>query len=106
MFKGCSGLDLIKEMHLQYPEFPILVVSMHDESLFAERAIYAGARGYITKQEATKKIFHAIRKVLTGEIIGVRKLPQKSSRRWQAAVMRAASHPLSVWPTVNCKCSG
>jgi DNA-binding NarL/FixJ family response regulator len=66
--KGCSGLDLIKEIHLRHPKLPVLVVSMHDESLFAERALYAGARGYITKQEATKKILQAIRHVLTGEI--------------------------------------
>ena len=66
--KGSSGLDLIKELHLRYPKLPVLVVSMHDESLFAERALHAGARGYITKQEATKKILHAIRQVLTGEI--------------------------------------
>ena len=63
-----GGLDLIKELHLRYPKLFILVVSMHDESLYAERAIYAGARGYITKQEATKKILHAIRQILTGEI--------------------------------------
>jgi DNA-binding NarL/FixJ family response regulator len=66
--KGCQGLDLIKEIHLRYPKILVMVVSMHDESLYAERAIHAGARGYITKQEATKKILQAIRHVLSGEI--------------------------------------
>jgi DNA-binding NarL/FixJ family response regulator len=72
-----SGLDLIKELHLRYPRLLILVISMHDESLYAERAIYAGARGYITKQEATKKILHAIRQVLSGEVYLSEKLAAK-----------------------------
>jgi DNA-binding NarL/FixJ family response regulator len=63
-----NGLDLIKEIHLRYPKILVVVVSMHDESLYAERAIHAGAHGYITKQEATKKILLAIRQVLSGEI--------------------------------------
>jgi DNA-binding NarL/FixJ family response regulator len=63
-----SGLDVIKELHLRYPKLLILVVSMHDESLYAERTIHAGARGYITKQEATQRILHAIRRVLSGEV--------------------------------------
>jgi len=63
-----AGLDLIKEIHLRNPKLLVLVVSMHDESLYAERAIHAGARGYITKQEAAKKVLHAIRHVLAGEI--------------------------------------
>jgi DNA-binding NarL/FixJ family response regulator len=61
-------LDLIKDLQVAYPEVAILVVSMHDDSLHAERVIRAGARGYITKQEATKSILLAIRTVLAGEI--------------------------------------
>lgn len=69
MLKGSGGgLELVKEIHVRHPRLFMLVVSMHDESLYAERAIRAGARGYITKQEATKKILHAIRQVLSGEI--------------------------------------
>jgi DNA-binding NarL/FixJ family response regulator len=66
--KQSHGLELIKDMRSHYPELVILVVSMHDESLHAERVIRAGARGYITKQEATKNILQAIRTVLAGEI--------------------------------------
>jgi DNA-binding NarL/FixJ family response regulator len=55
----------------------VLVVSMHDESLYAERAIRAGARGYITKQEATRKILQAIRQVLLGEICLSEKMAAK-----------------------------
>lgn len=66
--KHSHGMELIKDMRSQYPELVILVVSMHDESLHAERVIHAGARGYITKQEATRKIMLAIRTVLKGDI--------------------------------------
>ena len=65
--KRSHGLDLIKDVRSQHPEVAILVVSMHDESLHAERVMRAGARGYITKQEATKKIMLAIRTILNGD---------------------------------------
>jgi len=66
--KGSHGMELIKDIRIQYPELAILVVSMHDEMLYAERVIRAGARGYITKQEATRKIMLAIRTVLKGDV--------------------------------------
>jgi DNA-binding NarL/FixJ family response regulator len=66
--EGTHGLDLVKDMASSYPKVSILVLSMHDESLFADRVLAAGARGYITKQEATSRIMTAIRKVLEGEI--------------------------------------
>ena len=63
-----NGLDLIKRMHHQYPNIPILVSSMHDEDLFAERALRAGAKGYINKQEAGEEVIVAARQVLNGKI--------------------------------------
>ena len=66
--KTSDGLELIKDVHSRWPKMPMLVVSMHDESLYAERVIRAGALGYITKQEATRKILLAIRRVLAGSI--------------------------------------
>jgi DNA-binding NarL/FixJ family response regulator len=66
--RGSSGLELLKDLRAQEIELPILVLSMHEESLYAERAIRAGARGYITKHEASEKVMFAIRKVLRGEI--------------------------------------
>jgi len=66
--KSSSGLELIKDVHARWPNVLILVVSMHDENLYAERVIRAGARGYITKQEATQKVILAIRHVLAGGI--------------------------------------
>jgi DNA-binding NarL/FixJ family response regulator len=66
--KDSDGLELIKDIHSRWPGLRILVVSMHDESLYAERVIRAGALGYITKQEATRNILLAIRRVLDGNI--------------------------------------
>jgi DNA-binding NarL/FixJ family response regulator len=62
------GLELIKDIEAAYPKLPTLVLSMHDELLWAERVIRAGARGYIMKHEATDKVLEAIHKVLEGEI--------------------------------------
>ncbi len=66
--EGASGLELIKEIKTQFPNLPVLALSMHRESLYAERALRAGARGYITKHEATKKVIVALRKVLNGQV--------------------------------------
>ena len=66
--RGSSGLELLKDLRALEIELPILVLSMHEESLYAERALRAGARGYITKHEASEKVMFAIREVLRGEI--------------------------------------
>jgi DNA-binding NarL/FixJ family response regulator len=64
--KDTYGIELIKNLKDRCPNLPVLVLSMHDESLFGERAIRAGAKGYLNKQEATKKVVSAIRTVLGG----------------------------------------
>jgi DNA-binding NarL/FixJ family response regulator len=64
--KESSGLDLIRDFNAAHPKLPVLVLSMHKESLYAERALRAGARGYIMKQEATDKVMLALRRVLSG----------------------------------------
>lgn len=66
--KNSHGVTLVKDVKAQLPDLPVLVLSMHDESLYAERVLRAGAMGYITKQEATRNIMRAIRQVLKGEI--------------------------------------
>jgi DNA-binding NarL/FixJ family response regulator len=66
--KTSNGIELMKNLMALCPEVPILVMSMHDESLYAERAIRAGARGYIMKREAAEKILPAIRAILNGDI--------------------------------------
>jgi DNA-binding NarL/FixJ family response regulator len=64
---GRGGLEFIKDVKALYPELPVLVVSMHDELLHAERALRAGARGYLMKEAGGEKLLEAIRKVLTGQ---------------------------------------
>jgi len=66
--KGKSGMEVIKDIKARHPALPVLTLSMHDESLYAERALRAGAKGYIMKQEATEKVITAIRKVLSGQV--------------------------------------
>jgi len=66
--RGGSGLDLIKALKVRQNALPVLVVSMHDESLYVERVLRIGARGYVMKQEATDTMMSAIRRVLRGEI--------------------------------------
>jgi len=65
---GKSGLELIKDIKARHPQLPILVLSMHDEKVYAERALRAGAAGYVMKAEATEKVVEAIHKVLGGEV--------------------------------------
>ncbi len=66
--KGASGIELIKNIRAVVPEVAVIVLSMHDESLYAERALRAGARGYIMKRETAKKVIAAIRQVLQGKL--------------------------------------
>lgn len=65
---GASGLDLIKSIKAEFEDLPVLVVSMHDESLYAERALRAGAMGYVMKHEPAKTVKAAIQKVLGGDM--------------------------------------
>jgi len=68
---GPDGLELLKTLRGKYPNLPVLVLSMHDESVYAERALRAGANGYIMKQEATDKVLTAIRHILGGDVVGL-----------------------------------
>lgn len=63
-----SGIELIKDLKISHHDLPILVLSMHDETLYAERVLRAGARGYVMKEEATERLMTAIRQVLKGQI--------------------------------------
>lgn len=65
---GTSGIDLLKELHVRFPRLLVLVLSMHEESVYAERALRAGAHGYIMKQEPGAKVIEAVRCVLRGEL--------------------------------------
>ena len=63
-----DGLELVRNVHAQHPSLPILVLSMHDELIYAERLLGAGARGYIMKQAASEQLLVALRQVLSGEV--------------------------------------
>lgn len=92
--KNSDGLELIKDIHSRWPDLLALVVSMHDESLYAERVIRAGARGYITKQEATRNILQAVRTVIEGGIYLNQKMATQMIDRF------TSSRPLTV-PSVQ-----
>jgi DNA-binding NarL/FixJ family response regulator len=81
---GASGIDLIKDIKAEFEELPVLVVSMHDESLYAERALRAGAMGYVMKHEPAKTVRAAIQKVLGGNMF----LSEKMSNSVIAKFMR------------------
>jgi DNA-binding NarL/FixJ family response regulator len=66
--KNSDGLALVKDVHARWPQLPVLVLSMYDENVYAERVLRAGARGYIMKQEALEKVLDAIRRILKGEL--------------------------------------
>src|SRR5688500_20196537 len=74
--KDTYGIELIKHLKEIQPKLPVLVLSMHDESLYGERALRAGAKGYLTKQDATKKVIPAIRRILAGEIFVSEKIAE------------------------------
>jgi DNA-binding NarL/FixJ family response regulator len=65
---GASGIELVKNVKSRFPKLKMLVLSMHDESVYAHRALRAGACGYIMKQEGSEKVLTAMRKVLRGEV--------------------------------------
>lgn len=66
--RGGDGIELVKAVKSRYGRLPVLVLTMHDDSLYGERALRAGARGYVMKQEGTERIVVAIRRVLKGGI--------------------------------------
>jgi DNA-binding NarL/FixJ family response regulator len=95
--EGVSGIELLKTVRERHPRVRCLVLSMHDETLFAERALRAGARGYVMKQEATKRITTALRRIRDGQIYVSEQLgSQLVSRLVDASTASAAASPLDV----------
>ncbi len=91
-----SGLELIKDIHTLHPGLPILVVSMHEESLYAERVLRAGGRGYIMKQEGGKMLMQAIRQVLNGQIYVSEKMSAKILEIFSGRRSESAESPLEL----------
>src|SRR5436190_12569856 len=79
--KSGDTLDLMKSLKVEHPDLKVLVLSQHDEMLFAERVLRAGARGYVMKENATEEILNAIRKVMAGEIYFSEKIGATFVRR-------------------------
>jgi DNA-binding NarL/FixJ family response regulator len=79
---GPDGLDLLKNIRVRYPNLPVLILSMHDESVYAERALRAGAQGYIMKQEATEKVLVALRRILSNEIYVSERIANRMLQRY------------------------
>lgn len=92
--KETSGIELIKDVKAQYPNLPVLALSMHDESLYAERALRAGAKGYIMKAEATEKVITAIRKVLSGELYVSERMAAKLVRKLVGSGPEISASPI------------
>lgn len=81
MLKDSSGIELIKDIKATRPEARILVVSMHDEAVYAERALRAGSHGYIMKEEATNEVLSALRTVLADEVYVSKEVVSRMLRR-------------------------
>jgi DNA-binding NarL/FixJ family response regulator len=108
--KSTHGLELVKDLQVRVPSLPVLILSMHDESLYAERVLRAGAKGYITKQEATKKILLAVRQVLSGQIYisekmssrMVHKMVMGRAEEQKSPIERLTDRELEVFQLIGC----
>jgi DNA-binding NarL/FixJ family response regulator len=94
--KDTYGIELIKDLKERHPKLPVLVLSMHDESLYGERAIRAGAKGYLNKQEATKKVVTAIRTILAGQMFVSEKMTATILQRMSGGQRVEAGEPTDV----------
>jgi DNA-binding NarL/FixJ family response regulator len=91
---GMGGLELIKTLQTEQPDLPILVVSMHDESLYADRALKAGAKGYVMKAEADTTIVKAVRRVLRGGIYVSEEVSEKILMHFAGGRLEDGQSPL------------
>jgi DNA-binding NarL/FixJ family response regulator len=92
--KNSSGIELIKNLKESHPNVAVLVLSMHDESHYAERALRAGAKGYVMKRETTKRIIEAIRRVLEGKLYVSNKVAEALTARLVEGKSVAGSSPV------------
>jgi DNA-binding NarL/FixJ family response regulator len=92
--KNESGLELVKNLENQSPLVALIVLSMHDEALYAERALRAGARGYVMKRESTKSVLTAIRRVLEGSVYVSERVVNSMARKLALSDKQSASSPV------------
>jgi DNA-binding NarL/FixJ family response regulator len=93
---GTSGIDLIKSIKETYDDLPVLVISMHDESLYAERSLRAGAMGYLMKHEPGKTVKNAIHKVLRGEMYLSEKMSSAVISKFMRGANEGPASPLEI----------
>ncbi|MBR0695880.1 response regulator transcription factor [Bradyrhizobium lablabi] len=89
-----DGLDLVKEIKTRYPDVPSLVLSVHDETVYAERALGAGALGYVTKQQLDETVLAAIHQVLAGETYMSEALQRRLARQYIGGRTLEAASPV------------
>jgi DNA-binding NarL/FixJ family response regulator len=88
-----SGLELVKQLSRQFPQVALIVLSMHDEALYAERALRAGARGYVMKHETSKSVLASIRRVLGGGVYVSERIVKR-----MASKLSSSSEPVTTSP--------
>src|SRR5882757_2135804 len=88
---GKSGLELVKDLRAMHPDLPMLAISMHDESLYAERMLRAGAGGYITKHQPPDELVKAIRQVLDNHVYVSKEVSEKLLRRFSGRTQKVES---------------
>ncbi|NUP90037.1 MAG: response regulator transcription factor [Candidatus Sumerlaeia bacterium] len=103
---GASGLELLRQLRAAQPQLPVLILSMHDESLWAERTLRAGARGYIMKEQAPQDILAAIRHVLAGNVwlspaISARILGRISGDQAVSPIERLTDREIEVYTLIG-----
>ena len=91
-----NGLDLLKDLRLRCPKAAVLVLSMHDETVYAERVLKAGARGYLMKDQARGNVVAAIRKVLSGEVYLSPRMSQQVLSKVAAGAAPAGGTPVDA----------
>jgi DNA-binding NarL/FixJ family response regulator len=89
-----SGLELVKQLRSQFPQVAVIILSMHDEALYAERAVRAGARGYVMKHETSKSVLASIRQVLAGGVYVSEKIVKKMALRLASSREALARSPV------------
>lgn len=92
---GRSGAEFIKDLHALQPDLPVLVISMHDESIYAERMLRAGARGYIMKEAGGEALLAAVRQVLRGEVYVSAKLSARILENLTGSRPRGSNSPIA-----------
>ena len=107
--EGSSGLDLVKNLKERCPDIPVLVLSMHDESLYAERVLRAGARGYLMKREAGRELLLAVHRVLEGKLYLSARLSEnlleavahRGTARGESPLERLSNRELQVFELIG-----